>query len=58
MSRAKLWRSALLHPLIRDLIKSEKEHKLIEFADDNKLEHGVGMIDDTIKTQNVLDRLD
>lgn len=58
MSRAKLWRSALLHTLIWDLIKTEKEDKLIEFADDSKLEEGVGMIDDTIKIQNVLDRLD
>lgn len=58
MSRAKLWRSALLHTLIRDLIKAEKEDKLTEFADDSKLEQGVGMIDDAIKIQNVLDRLD
>lgn len=39
-------------------MKTEKEDKLIEFADDSKLEQGVGMIDDTIKIQNVLDRLE
>lgn len=40
------------------MMKTEKEDKLIEFADDSKLEQGVGMIDDTIKIQNVLDRLE
>ena len=58
MSRAKLWSSALLGALIRDPMKTQKEDKLTEFADDRKLEQGVGMIDDTIKIQNVLDRLE
>lgn len=48
MSRAKLWSSALLGALIRDLMKTQKEDKLTEFADDRELEQGMGMIDDTI----------
>ena len=58
MSRAKLWSAARVGALIRDLMKTQKEDKLTEFADDRKLEQGVGMIDDTIKIQNVLDRLE
>lgn len=58
MSRAELWSSALLGTLIRDLMKRRKEDKLIEFADDRKLEQGVDMIDDTIMIHNVLDRLE
>lgn len=49
---------ALLGALIRDLMKTQKEDKLTEFADDRKLEQKVGMIDDTIKIQNVLDSLE
>lgn len=58
ISRAKLRNAAPLATLIRDLIKTWKEDKLIEFTDDRKLEEEVSMIDDKINIQNVLDKLE